>query len=229
MSEHLARVAGLIGEPGRAAMLLRLMSGLALPAGELAMAANVSPQTASGHLAKLVQSGLLLVERQGRHCYYRLSGTDVADALESLLVLTPCDESRRAAAVPEPGSLAHARTCYAHIAGWLGVRITDALQSYGLISALDGKAFDVTERGRAWFAELGISLPHADEKKRHKLARQCLDWTERRPHIAGTLGVALCKRFAALRWIAPIRNTRGLRVTLDGKRQLWERLRIPVA
>jgi DNA-binding transcriptional ArsR family regulator len=230
MSEGLAVVANLLGEPARAAMLLKLMTGLVLPAGELALAANISPQTASGHLSKLVEGRFLRVERQGRHRYYRLAGTEVANAVEALLVLTPGarERTKRQATTPAIGTLAYARTCYAHLAGWLGVRIADALQANALLLPVEGRVFVVTETGRTWFEELEITLPKADGSASYKVARQCVDWTERRPHLAGILGVVLYKRFVALRWIAPIQNTRAVRVTLEGKRELWKRLRIPL-
>lgn len=227
MHEDLSIAANLLGDPGRAAMLLSLMGGIALPAGELATIANVSAQTASGHLAKLIEGRLLSVERQGRHRYYRLASTEVADAIESLLVLTarskPGDKNHQTSA----GSLGHARTCYSHLAGWLGVRITETLEERDLLRASDAKTYTVTSSGRIWMEALGIELP-SSEISQKKLARRCLDWTERRHHLAGTLGCAMYKRFNDLRWMAPIRDTRAIRVTLEGKRQLWDLLRIPI-
>ena len=226
MNDAVAVAANLLAEPARAAMLLELMSGRALPAGELAEAANVSPQTASGHLAKLVEGSFLKVEQQGRHRYYRLASTAVADAVEALLVLT--NGVRKAEkVVPEVGSLEHARTCYAHLAGWLGVQIADALQANGVLLPAGGRAFAVTEHGREWFEELGVEVARMDGANA-KMARQCIDWTERRPHVAGEVGVGMYRRFVALKWIVPAKNTRAVRVTLDGKRELWKRLRIAV-
>lgn len=227
MNDELAITANLLAEPARAAMLLELMHGRALPAGELADAANVTAQTASGHLAKLVEGGFLRMEQQGRHRYYRLANAEVADAVEALLVLTR-DGRKREASVPEVGSLAHARTCYAHLAGWLGVQIADALQAKGFLLPASGRAFAVTEQGREWFEEMGVVVNGAEDGANAKLARQCIDWTERRPHVAGALGVGMYRRFVALRWIAPMKSTRAVRVTLDGKRGLWKRLRIAV-
>ena len=157
MNDAVAVAANLLAEPARAAMLLELMSGRALPAGELAEAANVSPQTASGHLAKLVEGSFLMVEQQGRHRYYRLASTEVAGAVEALLVLTNGVRKEKAS-VPAVGSLEHARTCYAHLAGWLGVQIADALQANGLLLPAGGRAFAVTQRGREWFEELGVEV-----------------------------------------------------------------------
>ncbi len=226
MKDAVAVVANLLAEPARAAMLLELMSGRALPAGELAEAANVSPQTASGHLARLVEGRFLQVEQQGRHRYYRLASTAVADAVEALLVLTN-GVRKVESSVPEVGSLEHARTCYAHLAGWLGVQIADALQANGILLPAGGRAFAVTQRGREWFEELGVEITDAGDAN-PKVARQCIDWTERRPHVAGAVGVGMYRRFVALKWIVPAKNTRAVRVTLDGKRELWKRLRIGI-
>ena len=225
MNDAVAVAANLLAEPARTAMLLVLMSGRALPAGELAIAANVTPQTASGHLARLVEGSFLMVERQGRHRYYRLASTAVASAVEALLVLA--NGVRKEASVPAVGSLEHARTCYAHLAGWLGVQIADALQSNGVLLPAGGRAFAVTQRGREWFEELGVEVAGADGAN-SKVARQCIDWTERRPHVAGAVGVAMYRRFVAMKWIVPAKNTRAVRVTLDGKRELWKRLRVAV-
>jgi hypothetical protein len=202
-------------------MLLGLMGGIALPAGELARLANVAPQTASEHLRKMVSGRLLTVERQGRHRYYRLSSTQVADALEALLVLTT--RPRVGGRDPDKdattaGTLAHARTCYAHLAGWLGVRVAESLQERALLIPHDAKTFIFTASGRAWFEALGITFS-ASDLAQQKIARRCLDWTERRPHLAGTLGCAMYRRFCELEWLVPMRDTRAVRVTLLPTRQ----------
>ena len=234
MNLDLSTTANLLGDPGRAAILLSLLGGIALPAGELAHIAHVAPQTASAHLARLVDGRLLTVERQGRHRYYRLAGIEVADAMEALLVLTaPPKSGEKGACIATAGSLAHARTCYAHLAGWLGVRIAEALEERALLSSSgmtssDAKAYTLTPSGKDWFAALGIEVK-ASELNRPRLARRCLDWTERRHHLAGTLGCAMYSRFQELRWVAPVRGTRAVRVTVEGKMQLWKRLRIPSA
>jgi DNA-binding transcriptional ArsR family regulator len=229
MHQDLSLTANLLGDPGRAAILLSLMDGLALPAGELASIANVAPQTASGHLARLIDGGLLSVERQGRHRYYRLSSSEVADAIEALLVLTARPRSAESTAPTHKvtaGSLAHARTCYAHLAGWLGVHIAQELEHRALLKPSGPKIYTVTPSGRAWFQSLGMEVPQ--DLAPNKLARRCLDWTERRHHLAGTLGCAMYRRFQELRWVVPIRGTRAVRVTLEGKSRLWELLRLPI-
>jgi DNA-binding transcriptional ArsR family regulator len=229
MHQDLSLTANLLGDPGRAAILLSLMDGLALPAGELASIANVAPQTASGHLARLIDGGLLSVERQGRHRYYRLSSSEVADAIEALLVLTARPRSAKSTAPTHKvtaGSLAHARTCYAHLAGWLGVHIAQELEHRALLKPSGPKIYTVTPSGRAWFQSLGMEVPQ--DLAPNKLARRCLDWTERRHHLAGTLGCAMYRRFQELRWVVPIRGTRAVRVTLEGKSRLWDLLRLPI-
>lgn len=211
-------------------MLLELMNGCALPAGELASAANVSPQAASGHLAKLIEGRLLRMEQQGRHRYYRLASTEVADAVEAMLALTNGVRrmGRLERSAPVIGSIEHARTCYAHLAGWVGVQVADALQANGILLPAQGGAFAVTERGKEWFGELGVKVECTAEAANRKVARQCLDWTERRPHVAGVVGVAMYRRFVALKWVVPGKSSRAVRITLDGKRELWKRLRIAV-
>jgi DNA-binding transcriptional ArsR family regulator len=229
MNETVSTTANLLGDPGRAAILLRLMNGTALPAGELAMVANVSPQTASEHLAKLLQGRLLIVERQGRHRYYRLASSQVADALESLLVLTaPQRDPDVKGAKASSGTLEHARTCYGHLAGWLGVRVAESLRERAFIKENNAKTYAVTPSGREWFEALKIKGP-ASTIAQKNLVRRCLDWTERRHHIAGTLGCAMYKRFRELRWLLPVRDTRVLRITLEGRAQFWKLLRIPLA
>jgi biotin operon repressor len=211
-------------------MLLKLMGGRAVPAGELAMAAHISPQTASEHLAQLAEAGFVVAQRQGRHRYYQLANEEVAYAVESLLVLSsPSHSGSNATTVcPTLGTLQHARTCYSHLAGWLGVTIADALQREGYLAAATGRAFTVTDHGRAWFEQSGIAVPGAAGVAGLKMARQCLDWTERRPHLAGTLGVAMYKRFSELGWIAPLRKSRAVRVTLEGREAFSKHLRIVV-
>jgi DNA-binding transcriptional ArsR family regulator len=234
MSDAVANAAKLLAEPARAAMLLQLMGGRAVPAGELALAARVSPQTASEHLSRLTEAGFVTANRQGRHRYYELANEEIAYAVESLLVLSSAPSAGSHARTctkavgPSPGSLEHARTCYSHLAGWLGVAITDALQREGYLAPVAGRAFTVTDRGRAWFEQRGIAVPPSAGVADLKPARQCPDWTERRPHLAGTLGVSMYKRFSELGWVVPSRKSRAVRVTLDGREAFFRYLRIVV-
>jgi hypothetical protein len=123
------------------------------------------------------------------------------------------------------GTLAHARTCYAHLAGWLGVQIAQELDRRGLLRSSGPKVYTVTASGREWFQSLGVETHDVAPKR---LALRCLDWTERRHHLAGTLGCAMYRRFQELRWLAPISGSRAVRVTLEGKGRLWDLLRIPI-
>jgi len=230
MTDALANAAKLLAEPARAAMLLRLMGGRAVPAGELAREACVSAQTASEHLARLTEAGFVRAYRLGRHRYFEFASEDVAYAVESLLVLSPDRQSaaRGRPGTPPPGNIEYARRCYSHLAGWLGVAITDALQREGYLAAGTGRAFVVTDSGRAWFEERGIEAPGGTGADDAKLARRCPDWTERRPHLAGRLGVALYKRFSEVGWIVPSQKSRAVRVTVEGREAFWKHLHIAV-
>jgi len=203
------------------------MDGRALPAGQLAMIANVAPQTASSHLTKLVDGQLLAVEQQGRHRYYRLASVEVAHAVEALMTIAPRADNaaRKSARGRGPDdALAYARTCYSRLAGRLGVAIAEALQERELL-AQNEDSFAVTQRGREWLERLGIETTER-QVSGPRFARRCLDWTERRHHIAGHLGSAMLARFLELKWIARIPDTRAVRVTLEGERRLWELLRV---
>ncbi|MFC8619102.1 ArsR/SmtB family transcription factor [Micromonospora purpureochromogenes] len=219
---RLADLAALLADDTRAGICLALLDGRAWTAGELARAAGVAPSTASEHLTRLVRGGLLVEERQGRHRYLRLAGPAVAQLIEDLAghaspAPRPAGSLRVATA---DAALAHARTCYDHLAGRLGVRLRDALLTRGLLDGADGLA--VTAAGRGWLADLGVAPLHGG---RRPLVRDCLDWTERRPHLAGALGAALCRRFAELGWTT--RGTgRSVRVTPAGVAALPEMLGI---
>ncbi len=197
---ELALVATLIGDPSRAAMLTVLVDGRILPAGELAAAAGLSLSGASAHLARLVQGSLLAMEREGRHRYYRIAGPQVEAALESLarLAIAP---GRLRATSPAMAALRRARTCYDHLAGELGVALAQGLEQRGLIAAGEGKRLNVTAPGEKWFADaLGIKTARL-RPGRHGVACRCLDWTERRHHVAGPLGAALLRRCRELGWV----------------------------
>jgi DNA-binding transcriptional ArsR family regulator len=221
MQNGFARVAALIGEPARATMLLSLLDGRALPAGELAFSANVAPQTASGHLAKLVEGGLLSVETQGRHRYYRISGSDVGTALEALGELAPSPRVRDR----EPEQvrvLRFARTCYNHLAGRLAVDIHHAMQRMGLLAPATEKRCELTELGRKWFAEIAGDGP-LKLGRREAAAWLCLDWTERQHHLGGPLGCTLLNCLCQRKWIVRMRS-RAVRLTVDGRLELGKHL-----
>lgn len=205
-------------------MLMALLDGATLPAGQLANIADIAPQTASSHLSKLVSARLLAVEQQGRHRYYRLANIHVADAIEALLSITP--RVNEPSGVPMR-AIDYARTCYSHLGGRLAVEIADALRKRDFLRASASKQYNVTKAGLVWFEQLGMPITES-QTKRPRFARQCLDWTERRHHIAGDLGSVMLRKFQELKWIAPTRDTRDLRVTQEGELRFWELLAIQV-
>ena len=217
---RMAEIAALIGDPARAAMLTGLMDGRALTATELAATAGVTPQTASSHLSRLVDAGLLRVERQGRHRYHRLASPEVARMLEGIMqVASGLAPARPVVVGPRDAALRAARTCYDHLAGRLGVAIADALVAGGQLD-FDAEAGIVTDRGLALFRGLGIE---ADTGRRKRvLCRPCLDWSERRPHLAGVLGAALCAHCFDQGWIRRVSASRAVAVTPLGRRMLCE-------
>ena len=221
-----AEVASLAGDPARAAMLHALMDGRALTATELARVAAVTPQTASGHLAKMSGAGLVDVEQQGRHRYHRLATPEVARMIESIMQVASGLEAMRPAPVtgPRDAAMRTARTCYDHLAGQLGVAITDALVTAGHIE-LTRDAGLVSEGGVALFASMGIdvaSLTSGSGRQTRLLCRPCLDWSERRAHLAGMLGAALCTHCIVEGWIRRVDGTRAVRITPKGQRLFRE-------
>jgi DNA-binding transcriptional ArsR family regulator len=214
----ISAAAALMADPSRAAVLMELTDGRALPPSELAEVAGVSRSTMSEHLAKLQKAGFLTVERGGRNRYYRLSGPAVATAVEALAALAPRSEVRSLREANRAGALGAARTCYGHLAGELGVRITDAMVNRGLVER-EGEVFLLTEPGAAFLVDLGIEKPP-------RAGKSCNDWSERRPHLAGKLGVALTKRLFELDWIERTERRRAVRVTKVGRRELGSRLDI---
>jgi len=218
----LAEIGSLIGDPGRASMLDALMGGRSLTARELAGHAGIAPQTASGHLARLLDAGLIVMERQGRHHYHRLASPDVARLLETVAQFaTRSGNGPRRPAVrtgPKDLALRTARTCYDHFAGRLGVGIADALVAQGRIE-LDGDGGTVTDAGQVFLPTFGIN-PSAGKRPRRLFCRPCLDWSERRPHLAGALGIAIACRCFELGWVRRVEGTRAVSVTPAGQKGL---------
>ncbi|HEX4791081.1 MAG TPA: helix-turn-helix domain-containing protein [Actinospica sp.] len=220
----LAALAGLLADSTRATFCLALLDGRAWTAGELARHAGVAASTATEHLHLLVSGGLLAEERQGRHRYVRLADEETAELVERLASAAPQrdhDGAHTLSAATRDKALARARTCYDHLAGTLGVAITDAMTERGLISWNAGLA--VTEDGERWLSDLDIRLPRMS---RRAPVRSCLDWTERRPHLAGSLGAALCARAFESGWIRRIGTGRAVAVTPDGGEALFAALGI---
>ncbi|MEU6967416.1 winged helix-turn-helix domain-containing protein [Kitasatospora aureofaciens] len=252
----LAAFAALLADPTRAAFCCALLDGRAWTAGELARSAGVAPSTASEHLSRLITGGLLAEARQGRHRYVRLASTAVATVIEDLAVFAqataeaavptgaaaaptadaPAGDTPAPAVRSAPRNLgeasrqsaeARARTCYDHLAGRLGVTLADALLDHGLVTDRAGLA--VTERGHHWLAAQAIELPpHAGRPGGRPVVRSCLDWTERRSHLGGALGAALCRTALDRAWVERIGTGRALKVTPDGCRALRELLGVEV-
>ncbi|MFN8521491.1 MAG: winged helix-turn-helix domain-containing protein [Chloroflexota bacterium] len=219
---NLATVCALIGEPTRAAMLLELMAGFALTATELATRARVAPSTASDHLAKLVVGGLVNCTPQGRHRYYGLASVDVARLIEALGTLTDTMARPHATRANAVEGLRFARTCYDHLAGRLGVDVAAALIRRGAVR-LEGDAFRLTPQGDSWMVAFGVDLGAA-RRKRRAFTRACLDWTERRPHLAGALGSAVLMRLLQLGWLERTQGERVLHLTPRGAAGLHAQL-----
>jgi DNA-binding transcriptional ArsR family regulator len=217
----IAPVAALMGDPARAAMLTALLDDQARAAGELAELAGVSPATASEHLTRLLGGGLVTVARQGRHRYYRLAGQRVAAAIEALSQLSPPAPVRSLRQSQEAAALAHARTCYDHLAGQAGVALLDALLAGGVLAQQDAAVLDVTATGKAALGSFGINVGSLRHSRR-LFAGACLDWTERRPHLNGALGAAITTRLLELGWIERGPRRRAVRVTPAG----WEGLTV---
>ncbi|MGX1094498.1 DNA-binding transcriptional ArsR family regulator [Streptomyces albogriseolus] len=223
----LARLAALAADETRAACLLALLDGRAWTAGELARHCGVAASTLSEHLGKLVGGGLLTEERQGRHRYVRLADARVAQLVEDLTAQLAPDAAEPPRGLRQSGAgsaMARGRTCYDHLAGRLGIAVTDALTARGLLRQDTG--FALTDAGLDWFGALGVDL---DGRGRRPLARACLDWTERRPHLAGAAGAALCRHLLERGWCVRIGSGRAVKVTDTGEQALTDLLGIDTA
>ncbi len=215
-----ARIAAMIGDPTRARMLAALLDGAMLTAGEIAQSADVTPQTASAHLAKLLDAELITLRVQGRHRYFRLADGDVAHALEALSVVADKDvdqqPGRRMWSRDAMQPLRHARTCYGHLAGHLGVRLHDALVERAVLVQRD-ELYVLGEDGQRWLASLGFDATTVSASARG-MAYPCVDWSERRDHFAGPLAVALLDHFVVDHWLTRIGDSRALAVTPKARR-----------
>jgi DNA-binding transcriptional ArsR family regulator len=226
-SNAFASIAAVAGDPARAEMLHALMDGRALTASELARVAGITAQTASSHLARMTAVGILAVEKQGRHRYHRLASAGVAQMMEAIMqVASHLDPPRpRLSVGPRDAALRAARTCYDHLAGHLGVAVTDALVAGGCVE-LGSDGGVLTGSGIAFLRRIGIDidalLDHRGKRSTRILCRPCLDWSERRFHLAGTLGAALCAHSFANAWVRRIKGTRAVAITPKGSRVFRE-------
>jgi DNA-binding transcriptional ArsR family regulator len=216
----IAEIAALVGEPARATMLSALLDGRALTAGELAFAARVTPQTASTHLARLTETGLLSVIREGRHRYFRLASPKVLEMLDGIVAIALENRPRYRPLSRQARELGKARICYDHLAGRVSVDLADFFTAHEYI-VLGEEAAEITPAGTRFLAEFGIDVPALGSTRRH-FCRLCLDWTERRPHIAGAVGAALTKRCFDLGWIERMKHSGAVIVTASGERGFLE-------
>jgi DNA-binding transcriptional ArsR family regulator len=211
-------VAALIGNPASANMLMALLAGPALTATELAQEASLTPSTVSGHLARLEKAGLVAVERQGRHRYFRLADPDVVSALEGLMPVAARAGHMRVRTGPRDPELRRARSCYDHLAGDLAVRMFDRLISRRLLTRR-GDSLQVTREGQGFFANSGIELAALGSGRR-PLCRPCLDWSERRSHLGGALGAVVFDHIVARGWAVREAGTRIVRFSAAGEQKM---------
>ncbi|HXB07898.1 MAG TPA: winged helix-turn-helix domain-containing protein [Puia sp.] len=217
-------IAQLIGDPVRANILWTLLDGRAYTASELAAAVDTSAPNCSMHLAKLIKADLLTVEAQGRHRYYTFARPEVAYAVEAIAALVP--HHAREAAEKEDPPIRTCRTCYDHLAGRVGVQLTESLVRQKLLEQTQ-KEFIPTQKGIRWFTGHGIDIGTL-RRQRRNFARTCLDWTERRPHLAGSLGAALLKMMLDEHWLRSIPHTRAVQVTPKGRKTFSAELKLEI-
>lgn len=218
----IAAIAFLIGEPARATILTSLLGGVALPVSELVSRCQLTQQTVSAHLAKLVAGGLLVVEPRGRHRYYQLASAEVGHALEAFQVIAPRPPVRSLRQSEETKALCFARTCYDHLAGKLGVDITQAMCLRGYLTEAENN-YRLTTEGEVWLSHMGIDVAEVRHKRR-VFASSCLDWSERLPHLAGALGASLATQFFKQGWTMRSPTSRAVRLSEVGRRGLLQEL-----
>lgn len=212
-ASELATLASLLADPARTRIVMALMGGIALTATELALEAEIAPSTASSHLAKLCDAGLVTLQKQGRHRYFRLADGDIAAMIEGMQGVAARRRPRRR--VPADAALRLARVCYDHLAGERGVWLYDRLQQRGVVSGRD--ALVVTSDGAAFLREFGVDV-EALSRSRRPLCRACLDWTERRTHLAGAVATAILDRLFVLKWARRELDSRAVVFTPSGDR-----------
>jgi DNA-binding transcriptional ArsR family regulator len=223
---NVAMIASLVSEPSRAAILTALLDGRFHTASELAHMAGIKPQTASFHLAKMTEAQVVTVEKQGRHRYFGIQDPEVAQVMESLLSIAPPVPIHSFKHASENEALRLARTCYDHVAGQLGVQLMSFFIQKGILSE-DQDGLHITEQGETFFTDFQIDLKKTRQTRR-SFSHKCLDWSERRHHLAGALGSAVLDRLFELNWIERLPTTRAIRITADGKRGFKEIFSIEV-
>ncbi|WP_125722674.1 ArsR/SmtB family transcription factor [Flavobacterium ustbae] len=223
MEDQFIKTASLIGDPTRAQIMWTLLDGKAFTATELSIAVNTSAQNMSMHLAKLLEAGLLAVEKQGRHKYYRFANKEVAYAIEALGSLIPPKKLQKEK-TEKHSPIKHCRTCYDHLAGKIGVAVAESLLQQKIIIDLNEK-FEISSEGTKWFADFGINLEELKKQKRLFL-KPCLDWSERKNHIAGSVGASLLNKMITEDWLRKTKDSRAIQITGKGEKELFRYFKI---
>ena len=218
VEENFVQLSALICEPTRARLLWNLLDGRAYTASELAIVGDISSTSASNHLAKLLEADIIKVELQGRHRYYSFSKPEVAYVVESLASLANAQSGKSDKVQTLPEGIRFCRTCYDHLVGYVAVKMVDAMEWKGIIQKADG-AYLVTTKGWKWFSEFDIDK-NSFQNARRPLTRQCLDWSERRPHLAGQLGAIFLNRMLERKWFRKVQFSRELIINPNGRREL---------
>jgi DNA-binding transcriptional ArsR family regulator len=226
MEDQFIKAAALIGDPTRASIMWTLLDGRAFTATELAISANTSPQNISMHLGKLLEANLLCVEKQGRHKYYRFSNKEVAYVVEAMANLIPKPEIASKNKTENYPPIKYCRTCYDHLAGKIGVALTDSLLEQKIIIE-NNNTFEISSEGEKWFSDFGINIKDAQKQKRIFL-KPCLDWSERRNHIAGSIGTLLLNKMLNEDWIRRTANSRAIVITGKGEKEFLKYFKIVV-
>lgn len=224
MNNEISAISVLIGDPKRAVILWTLLDNRAYTAIELSNIVETSAQNISIHLSKLVNAGLLSVESQGRHKYYKISNQEVASAIEGIANLIPKERHKKI--FISDSNIKYCRTCYDHLAGRIGVEITEQLLSENYIE-LENKTFTITKKGEIFFTNFGIDTLKL-KKQRRTFAKPCLDWSERKHHISGSLATAILNKMLELDWIRRIASSRAIIITSNGKKGFYEKFKLNI-
>ena len=226
MEDQFIKTATLIGDATRASILWNLLDGKAFTATELAIAVETSAQNISMHLGKLLDADLISVEKQGRHKYYRFSNKEVAYAVEAMANLIPKPEISAKKKTENYPPIKYCRTCYDHLAGKIGVALADSLLEQKIIIEKNN-TFEITSEGEKWFSDFGVNIGDAKKQKRIFL-KPCLDWSERRYHIAGSVGTLLLNKMLEQDWIRRTANSRVIIITAKGEKEMLQNFKIVV-
>lgn len=226
MEDQFIKTATLIGDATRASILWNLLDGRAFTATELAIAIETSAQNISMHLGKLLDANLISVEKQGRHKYYRFSNKEVAYAVEAMANLIPKPEISAKKKTENYPPIKYCRTCYDHLAGKIGVALADSLLEQKIIIEKNN-TFEITSEGEKWFSDFGVNIGDAKKQKRIFL-KPCLDWSERRYHIAGSVGTLLLNKMLEQDWIRRTKDSRVIIITGKGEKEMLQNFKIVV-